>query len=80
MKKTQGRIIMRIEISQQALDSFTKATEERGMKQIAATSRVIEWFVSQDAETQATILGLMPSGFEVDAVRRSLEQMAGQRE
>jgi hypothetical protein len=76
VKKSAKRVIMRIELSPQAVESFNSATKQLGLKHIAATSRIIDWLIRQDSETQAAILGLMPKEFEFDVVRRAMESMS----
>jgi hypothetical protein len=77
MAKSNGRrIIMRIELSPTAKRSFTGKTDKLGMTQIATTSRIIEWFVAQDSEAQAAILGVAPSELGVDPAVESLKRVA----
>jgi hypothetical protein len=61
MAKEQGRVIMRIELSPDAAKSYNTSAEERGMTHIATTSRIVEWFIAQDEEVQAAILGNHPT-------------------
>lgn len=61
MGKSQGRIIMRIEIQQKAADSFIGSAQKLGMTKVATTSRIVEWLVAQDGEVIAAILGTHPA-------------------
>ncbi|MGA3068577.1 MAG: hypothetical protein ABSF29_17175 [Tepidisphaeraceae bacterium] len=58
--KESKRIILRIEISQQAIRKFDEFLEETALTRVATSSRLLEWFARQDAEIQTTILGLHP--------------------
>jgi hypothetical protein len=74
MKKPLDRIIVRVEVHPGmpvALEATRKQFSATG---ISVTQRLVEWFLRQDAESQAAILGLMPKGFEIDPVKRFLEK------
>jgi hypothetical protein len=67
-----GRVIMRIEIPQKAVDSFTTSAEKRGMTHIATTSRIVEWFINQDEEVIAAVLGTHPTPPSPDELARMI--------
>lgn len=54
------RIIMRVELNAPAKRKFEETPDSFGMTQIAVTSKLIEWFLVQSEEVQASILGLYP--------------------
>lgn len=70
MAKQQGRIIMQIDILQGAVDSLVTSAENRGMTQIATTSRIVQWFLVQDEEVQAAILNTHPAAPSSDELTR----------
>jgi hypothetical protein len=79
MKPQKHRVIMRIEVSGSVPGAIENSMDQFGATHISIFSRVIDWVCKQDAETQATILGLMPKGFEIDPVRKTFEAMARQK-
>jgi len=48
------------------------------MTQIAATSRIIEWFTAQNDVVQAAILGLYPQDIRAEVVEIILKHMASE--
>ena len=54
------RVVFRIEISAAARDRLNSLSEDIGITQIAATSKLVTWFASQPDMIQAAILGLYP--------------------
>ena len=72
MAKQNGRVIMRLEITQKAIDSFTTSAGARGMTHIATTSRIIEWFTQQSDEVQASVLGNHPTPPSGDELTRMI--------
>ena len=51
---------MRIELYTAAKQALNDFTEKTGMTQVAAASRIIEWFILDAGEAQEVILGLVP--------------------
>jgi hypothetical protein len=49
------------------------------MTQVAATSRVIEWFTAQTDVVQAAILGLYPKDIRAEVAEMILKKMASER-
>jgi hypothetical protein len=70
------RVIMRIELLPEAKDGLTGLCDRLGMTQIAATSRIIEWFTTQSDVVQAAILGLYPQDIRAEVAEMILKRMA----
>ena len=60
------RIIMRVELNATAKRKFEETPDAWGMTQIAVTSKLVEWFLAQSEEVQASILGLYPKNDGID--------------
>lgn len=71
-----ARIIVRIELTPDAKRRLMEISKRFGMTQIAATSRLVEWFAGQSELVQAAILGQYPSEIEGDVARLILQKMA----
>jgi hypothetical protein len=71
-----ARIIVRIELTPDAKRRLMEVSKRFGMTQIAATSRLVEWFAGQSELVQAAILGQYPSEIESDVARLILQKMA----
>lgn len=54
------RVIMRIELFPQAKERFMDYCQGLGISQVAAASRLIQWFCEQDDVVQAVVMGLYP--------------------
>jgi hypothetical protein len=72
---TPRRVIMRIELYPEAKQGLTDLCDRLGMTQVAATSRVIEWFASQSDVVQAAILGLYPKDIRAEVAEMILKRM-----
>jgi hypothetical protein len=70
------RVIMRIELLPEAKDGLTGLCDRLGMTQIAATSRIIEWFTTQSDVVQAAILGLYPQDIRAEVAEMIMKRMA----
>jgi hypothetical protein len=70
------RVIMRIELLPEAKEGLTGLCDRLGMTQIAATSRIIEWFTTQSDVVQAAILGLYPQDIRAELAEMILKRMA----
>lgn len=73
------RVIMRIELYPEAKKGLTDLCDRLGMTQIAATSRVIEWFTTQSDVVQAAILGLYPQDIRAEVAEMILKRIASDR-
>lgn len=51
------RFIMRIELTGPAKKKLEQVSEQHGMTQVAAMSRLVEFFSSRDERVQAAIIG-----------------------
>jgi hypothetical protein len=69
------RVIMRIELYPEAKEELTDLCDRLGMTQIAATSRIIEWFTTQSDVVQAAILGLYPRDIRAEVAEMILKRM-----
>ncbi len=72
----EQRIIVRIEISQDAKDGLNALTDKLGMTQVALTSRVLEWFARQPDLIQAAVLGHYPEEIQADVARLVMKRMS----
>jgi len=70
---------MRIELYPDAKQGLTDLCDRLGMTQVAATSRVIEWFTTQSDIVQAAILGLYPKDIRADVADIILKKMAAEK-
>jgi hypothetical protein len=73
------RVIMRIELYPEAKQGLSDLTDRLGMTQVAATSRVIEWFTTQNDVVQAAILGLYPKEIRAEVAEMILKKMAADK-
>jgi hypothetical protein len=69
------RVIMRIELYQESKKGLADLCDRLGMTQIAATSRIIEWFTMQSDVVQAAILGLYPHDIRSEVVEMILKRI-----
>lgn len=72
----QRRVIMRIELQPEAKRGLADLCDRLGMTQIAATSRIIEWFTGQSDVVQAAVLGLYPQDIRAEVAEIILKHMA----
>jgi hypothetical protein len=70
------RVIMRIELYPSAKDHLTDMCSRLGMTQVAATSRLVEWFCEQQDVVQAAVLGLYPEDIRSEVAQLILKRMA----
>jgi hypothetical protein len=69
------RVIMRIELFPEAKKGLADLCDRLGMTQIAATSRIIEWFTTQPDVVQAAVLGLYPQDIRAEVAEMILKRM-----
>jgi hypothetical protein len=74
------RVIMRIELYPDAKDRLTDLCDRLGMTQVAATSRLVEWFAVQPDTLQAAILGLYPQDIAAEVASVILKRMVNERD
>jgi hypothetical protein len=67
---------MRIELYPEAKKGLSDLCDRLGMTQIAATSRIIEWFTTQSDVVQAAVLGLYPMDIRAEVAEMILKRMA----
>jgi hypothetical protein len=70
---------MRIELFPEAKKGLSDLCDRLGMTQIAATSRVIEWFTTQTDVVQAAILNLYPQDIRAEVAEIVLKRMASEK-
>lgn len=70
------RAVIRLQLIVAAKRKLDDECEQRGMTQIAALSRLVEWFVEQDEVVKATILGQLSAAVAAPAARQILERIA----
>jgi len=73
------RVIMRIELLEQAKQEFTGMSDRWGMTQVAISSRLIEWFAEQTDVVQAIILGLYPEEMRPEVTKMILKHIAADK-
>ena len=66
---------MRIELYPESKKGLADLCDRLGMTQIAATSRIIEWFTTQSDVVQAAILGLYPHDIRAEVVEMILKRI-----
>lgn len=74
------RKIMRIELRSESKQQLMEVTERHGMTQVAALSRVVEWFASQQPPLQAAILGQYPESLSREIAALVLQKLSSQAE
>jgi len=82
MSKTPGaprRVIMRVELVPQAKDCLNGLSDRLGMTQVAAASRLVEWFAEQTDVVQAAVLGLYPDDIRAEVPSMILKKMAAEK-
>ena len=70
---------MRIELYPEAKDDLSDLCDRLGMTQVAATSRLVEWFTEQTDVVQAAVLGLYPEDIRADVATMILKRMAAEK-
>lgn len=70
------RVVFRIQLTLDAKQSLERLTDELGITQIAATSKLVEWFAGQPDTVQGVILGLFPDMIKQDVAELILRRMA----
>jgi hypothetical protein len=73
------RVIMRIELYPHAKDHLTNMCNRLGMTEVAATSRLVEWFCEQPDVVQAAVLGLYPEDIRAEVASLILKRMASDK-
>jgi len=82
MANTSGaprRVIMRIELFPHAKDRLSGMCDRLGMTQVAAASRLVEWFAEQTDVVQAAVLGLYPEDIRAEVASMILKRMASEK-
>lgn len=74
-EKTASRIIVRIELTPSAKQQLNGIAKRNGATQVAVTSRVLEWFATQDELVQAGILGHYPHAIQGEIAKLILKRM-----
>ncbi len=70
------RVVMRVELTEEAKSTLSRLSRRRGMTQVAVASRLMEWFAQQTDSVQAAILGQYPAEIEPDVARIILKRMS----
>ncbi len=70
------RVVFRIQLTPEAKQKLLSISDQLGITQIAITSKLVEWFASQDSQIQAAVLGLYPEVIKKDVASLILEKMA----
>lgn len=71
-----ARKIMRIELRNESKQHLMQVTARHGMTQVAALSRVVEWFAGQQPSLQAAILGQYPEALSKEIAALILQNLA----
>jgi hypothetical protein len=58
----EKRSIMRIQLDARSKDRLDEICQKRGMTQIAAMSRIVDWFSRQDEVIQTSVLHGLSQG------------------
>ncbi|HEX4054760.1 MAG TPA: hypothetical protein VHX86_10890 [Tepidisphaeraceae bacterium] len=78
-QKYNSRVIMRIELFPQAKDRLSGMCDRLGITQVAAVSRLVEWFAEQTDIVQAAVMGLYPEDIRADIATLILQRLAGEK-
>jgi hypothetical protein len=70
-----GRVIMRIELSSSAKREFETTPEAFGMTQLSVTNALFRWFLDQNEEIQASVLGFYPEAIPRDVTTMVLKRI-----
>jgi len=70
---------MRVELFPHAKDRLENFCDRLGMTQVAAASRLIEWFTEQQDVLQSAILGHYPSEIQAEVAAMLLKKFAGRK-
>jgi len=73
------RDIIKIAISPKSKQAIDDTCDRYGMSQIELASRLYLWFAEQDEVLQAGILSILPTEFEADIARMTLENIASDK-
>ncbi len=73
---TLRRVVFRVDVTPQTAKKFAAMCEETGVSQIAATSRLVQWFSAQESEVQARILGVLGEQGKKEAAMIYLKKIA----
>jgi hypothetical protein len=73
------RVIMRIELLPEAKEELAIFSDRTGLTQVAITSRLVEWFCSENDVVQAAVLGLYPADVRNELPAMILKGMAATR-
>lgn len=76
---TPSRVIMRIELFPEAKEGLQNLCDRLGMTQVAAASRVIEWFTAQNDVVQAAVLNLYPKDIRAEIAEMIIKRMAAEK-
>jgi hypothetical protein len=74
-EKPIKRVILRIDVTAGTPQRLDDAVQSFLSTHVSVVSRLVDWFITQDDEVQATVLRLMPHGHECDPAHRALERM-----
>lgn len=69
------RDFVKIQLTPAAKAKFEALYDAKGMSQIKAATRLVEWLLDQDEVVQDAVLGTLPKSIRVDVARLVLERM-----
>ena len=72
------RVIMRIELLPEARSNVEAVCSGLGLTQVAAMSRVVDWFCLQSDTVQAAILGLHPGNIRAEVPMMIMKRIANE--
>ena len=73
------RVVMRLELFPHAKDRLEELCDRLGMTQLAAASRLMEWFAEQDDVVQAAVLGLYPEEIRAEVAAMILKRFGSKK-
>ena len=74
------RVVLRIQLDEGAKRALDALCAKRGMTQIAAMSRLVDWFTKQDEVIQMSVLGGLSPAAMRDLARLLLKKLAAKKE
>ena len=74
-----AHVVMRIELFPAAKDLLSSMCDRLGMTQVAAASRLLEWFAEQTDAVQVVVLDLVPQEIRAEVASMILKRLVSKR-
>jgi hypothetical protein len=73
--REKPRIILLLEMSENAHKTWLKISKQRGMTQVNMASRLVEWYAKQPHTIQTLILGHVPPTIREEVIQIALRKI-----